>query len=434
MYSSSRRDFLKYTGTLSGAALLTPESIYANDIAKHLNAAQNKAIAQIWQSEKMRADVTLALGSKYDNDLLKSLGSWSHSNRKAVLNEIIKLYRVDLSKLEDTTLLYSTEQILSMQSGEFASTPLQNRYDSLVKEGSKSITDGLKVIVKLSVEAIDEALRYKAIFNTQAKVKENITYLADNGMNHYWALDAELINKGVVTGCCAVGAKYCKNAKEYPRAFGLDHINSSKPISNEMRHALAHMWSEEKMAHDAFEVVYSVYPHLRLFYNIGHWSETQHKTAVEELIAFYNIDVTDYTQTSKHYDKTKLDAMGPGDYAIEDFESRYQNVLLPYAVQSDIKALQLGCMVEVQDIRDLTGFLQQNDGNKYIEQTFKYLIAGSQSHYWAYHYALIERGITNGCCSAGQDYCKSAAEYPSGNGNQELAWLWWHRDKKNIIC
>jgi hypothetical protein len=187
------------------------------------------------------------------------------------------------------------------------------------------------------------------------------------------------------------------------------------------------MWSEEKMAHDAFEVVYAVYPHLRLFYNIGHWSETQHKTAVEELIAFYNIDITDYGNADKHYDKSKLDKLGPSQYVIVDFEDRYNNVLLPYAVKGDIEALKLGCMVEVQDIRDLEGFFLQNS-NPYIEQTFRYLIAGSQSHYWAYHYALVERGITNGCCSAGADYCKSHTEYPSGSGNRELAWLWWHRE------
>jgi hypothetical protein len=90
-------------------------------------------------------------------------------------------------------------------------------------------------------------------------------------------------------------------------------------------------------------------------------------------------------------------------------------------------------MVEVQDIRDLTGFLGQNTGssyNQYIDRTFKYLIAGSQSHYWAYHYALIERGVANGCCSVGADYCKTPQEFPSGSGDKLLAKLWDRKDHR----
>ncbi len=225
-------------------------------------------------------------------------------------------------------------------------------------------------------------------------------------------------------GCCKAGNGYCKTPAEYPIAYGIDHIDKDLTLTDSQRHALAHMWSEEKMAHDAFEAVYGLYPHLRLFYNIGHWSEVQHMTAVEELVALYNIDVNDYSNKDAHYKPTELRAMGAGDYAISDFETRYKDTLIPYAKQGDIQALKIGCMVEVQDIRDLTGFLGQVDGNKYLEKTFKYLVAGSQSHYWAYHYALIQNGVANGCCSVGADYCKTPEEFPSGSGDGLLAALW----------
>jgi hypothetical protein len=265
---------------------------------------------------------------------------------------------------------------------------------------------------------------YLDTFSPTDKATENLTYLLDGATGHYWALDRELIKIGVVKGACEAGDEFCKTPNNYPIAYGRDHLTNPKPLTNEQRHALAHMWSEEKMAHDAFETVYVVYPHLRLFYNIGHWSEVQHMTAVEELVALYNIDVNDYSNPQKHYEPEKLRKMGPGDYAIEDFETRYNETLLPYAVQGDIYALKLGCMVEVQDIRDLTQFLKQNNGNPYIERTFNYLVAGSQSHYWAYHYALIERGIKGGCCSVGEDYCKDASEFPAGSGKPDLAMLW----------
>ena len=422
----TRRDFLKLA-TATGAMAMAPSMMYGDSYAV-LKASQKKAIAQLWQIEKMRDDVAKELGNHHNIEVLKTMGSFSSTNRKAVLNEVAKLYNIDLAYTEDATLLYTTKQIAEMPSGTFASTALQNRYDSLVNTGSSSKKDALLVMVKLTVDEISATQRYLSMFVPSDKVTQNFTYIIDGAMGHYWALDRELIKMGVVKGCCEAGQTYCKTPMEYAVAYGRDHLSDPAPLSNEQRHAIAHMWSEEKMAHDAFEIVYSVYPHLRLFYNIGHWSETQHLSAVEELVALYNIDVNDYTNTAKHYNPTQLRGMVAGEYAINDFETRFSNVLIPYALQGDIQSLKLGCMVEVQDIWDLTGFVQQNHNNPYIKRTFEYLIAGSQSHYWAYHYALIERGIAGGCCSAGGDYCKDASEYPSGSGQRELARLWNRRD------
>jgi len=426
----TRRDFLKLA-TASSLMAFAPELLLAGEL-NLLSSSAKKAIAQVWQMEKMRDDVAKALGETLDIALLKTIGNWSATNRKAVLNEVVKLYGIDLAYTEDGKLPLTTEQISELGAGEFASSALKNKYDDYVNSGSKSPKDALLVMVKLTVDEITKIKEAQKLFSPTDKVAENFTYLADGAMGHYWALDRELIKMGVVKGSCEAGDKYCKSPIEYPITYGRDHISDPKPLNSEQRHALAHMWSEEKMARDAFETVYSVYPHLRLFYNIGHWSEVQHMSAVEELVALYNIDVNDYDNENSHYQPSKLREMGPGDYAIEDFETRYQNVLLPYAVQSDIAALQLGCMVEVQDIRDLNGFLKQNFQNPYIERTFKYLIAGSQSHYWAYHYALIARGVSNGCCSAGGDYCKDASEYPSGSHKEELAML-WNRSNSGIL-
>jgi hypothetical protein len=421
----TRRDFLKLA-TASGVMAMAPGLLYGDNYSI-LNASQKKAIAQLWQIEKMRDDIAKKLGEDLNVETLKTIGTWSASNRKSVLNELVKLYNIDLSYTEDATLLYTTTQIAQMTSGTFASTALQNKYDTLLAGGMASKKDALLTMVKLTVDEISATQRYLDLFSPSDKIAQNLTYVIDGAMGHYWALDRELIKIGVLKGCCEAGKQYCKTPMEYAVAYGRDHLSDPEPLSNEQRHAIAHMWSEEKMAHDAFEIVYSVYPHLRLFYNIGHWSETQHLSAVEELVALYNIDVNDYSNTEKHYDPAALRNMAAGDYAISDFETRFNNVLIPYALKGDIQALQLGCMVEVQDIWDLTGFVEQNT-NPYIKRTFDYLIAGSQSHYWAYHYALIEKGISGGCCSAGGDYCKDASEYPAGSGQRELASLWNRKD------
>jgi len=430
---TNRRNFLKVATALSGAMLMPPKLLAQEGVSNGLSASAESAIAELWQFEKLRGDLAALFAKTFpQSDLLEQLGHFASTNRRAVYNELVKLYQIDLSTLPDATLLYTNEQIIAMKAGTFASTKLQNRYDTYKNEGMSSLEDAYNVLVKIAVDTITAIQQYQnEHFNANAKIGDNLSYLADGSMGHYWALDRELKKMGVSQGCCALGKAYCKTPNEYPVSLGTSHSDAPK-LTDEQRHALAHMWSEEKMAHDAFEVVYAVYPHLRLFYNIGHWSEVQHMTAVEELIAFYNFDVLEYQNQSGTYDAAKLRKMDKGKYAISDFEDRYNNTLLPYAVKGDMYALKLGCMVEVQDIWDLEGFLGQNTGdsfNQYIDQTFRYLIAGSQSHYWAYHYALVERGEKQGCCCLGEDYCKTPKEYPSGSGDRVLAKLWNRNDQ-----
>ncbi len=421
----TRRDFIKMAGALSGALMMGADTLYSATVTG-LSGDMKRAFASLWQLEKQKSDLAAALSEPFaDLEILRTIGHWAAKNRRAVLSEVIKLYAIDLADTADGRLLYTTEQIEAMAAGTFPSSALQQQYDTLKQQALVSRKEALLTLVRMTVDIQTHLQSMLEGIAPSLKATQNLTYLFDGGAGHYWALDQALIRMGVAAGACEAGSRYCRTAEEYPIAYGRDHLSTPQPLSSEMRHALAWMWSEEKMAHDAFETVYTVYPHLRLFYNIGHWSETQHLSAVEELVALYNIDVNDYANDQKHYDRSVLRSMGPGDYAIEDFEDRYNNTLLPYAVQSDIAALKLGCMVEVQDIRDLTQFLNTNKGeNPYIERTFDYLIAGSQSHYWAYHYALKAQGVEEGCCSAGRDYCKDASEYPSGSGQVELAMLW----------
>ena len=426
----TRREFLKIASAVSGGLLLGSEMLFANN-GSILTTQQQKLLSDIWHNERLRASLALAFSQTYQNDLLTTMGKESASNRRAVIDEIVNLFNVDLSLTTSGTLLYTTEQLKAMALGTFPSTAMTNKYNQLKNEGSTE-SNALLTLAKVGVDAIDAMQSALGSFGSYNKIKENLNYLIDSSMGHYWAINQKLIQMGVTQGCCSAGSNYCKTPAEYPIAYGTDHIDSDLTLTNEQRHALAHMWSEEKMAHDAYEVVYSLYPHLRLFYNIGHWSEVQHMSAVEELVALYNIDVNDYSNTNAHYNEQALRAMGAGDYAISDFEDRYNDTILPYAQQSDISALKIGCMVEVQDIWDLSGFLDQVGGNTYLENTFKHLIAGSQSHYWAFHYALIQRGVTNGCCSVGSDYCKTHSEYPSGSGDDLLASLWNRR--RGEIC
>ena len=420
-------------GMISGGAMLGSTPLFAAG-GSVLSTSLQEMLSDIWHRERLRASLAQAFSANFHgNDLLATMGDQSASNRRAVIDEVVNLFKVDLSLTTNGKLLYTTEQLKAMKLGNFPSTAMSDEYNHLKSQGMSSEKDALLTLTKVAVDGINKMQSSLSFFGSHKKIQENLTYLIDGSMGHYWAINQKLISMGTADGCCAAGSNYCKTPKEYPVAYGIDHIDSDLTLTSEQRHALAHMWSEEKMAHDAYEAVYGLYPYLRLFYNIGHWSEVQHMHAVEELVSLYNIDVNDYSNADAHYKPQVLRAMKAGDYAISDFKNRYNNTLIPIAQQSDIEALKIGCITEVQDIRDLTGFLGQVGNNPYLEKTFKYLIAGSQSHYWAFHYALIQRGVTNGCCSAGNDYCKTADEYPSGSGDKLLAALWNQTDSRIIV-
>jgi hypothetical protein len=79
-------------------------------------------------------------------------------------------------------------------------------------------------------------------------------------------------------------------------------------------------------------------------------------------------------------------------------------------------------MVEVTDITDLDGDIQTAEGADDLVAVFENLRSGSYMHYWAFDNALKAQGVSDGCCSLGDTYCKTAQEYPQqeqGKGAQK---------------
>ena len=196
----------------------------------------------------------------------------------------------------------------------------------------------------------------------------------------------------------------------------IDTINSTAAgeLSEEQKSALAFMWNEEKLAKDIYLALYKLYPNQTL-YNIPTKSEATHQNMVQELLKKYDLNIF-ADDFSGGYDANALASVAEGEFIIEDIKTLYDN-LYSIGKNSEIDALKVGCMVEVTDINDLNERLEIANGNDDMTSVFTNLRDGSYNHYWAFDSALKTLGVSEGCCAAGDEYCKTADEYPNEHGS-----------------
>jgi len=202
-----------------------------------------------------------------------------------------------------------------------------------------------------------------------------------------------------------------------------DSINTVKyDLDDATKNTLAYMGNEERLAYDVYNKLYSYYPDLMQLKNIPTNSEIQHIASVKALVTKYNIDgsalsVTD-VNTSTLSPEADVNSVA-GVYDIQKIQDLYDE-LIAKGVQSQQDALQVGCMVEVVDVTDLDEdiAIAQASNAQDVVDVFNFLRDGSYSHYWSFDQGLKNLGVENGCCSLGDPYCKTEAEYPNVENGQ----------------
>jgi len=190
-----------------------------------------------------------------------------------------------------------------------------------------------------------------------------------------------------------------------------DAINSNKSeLTQDLKDSITYMFSEEKLAREVYLNVYAQQP-VKQLYNIATKSEVKHEKAVNDLAVKYDLNITLYPDTDTPYDATSLESYGSGKYPVVAIQELY-DMLYDKGIQSEKDALEVGCMVEVTDIDDLDKYIDQATTSKASDvlDVFDFLRKGSYKHYWAFDKGLKNKGISDGCCSVGTDYCHP--EYP----------------------
>jgi len=195
-------------------------------------------------------------------------------------------------------------------------------------------------------------------------------------------------------------------------------LTPNSTLTQEAKNTLSYMGNEERLAHDLYLELYNYHQDkgtdIRLLSTLATTSETTHIQVVQALTKKYITNADEFTNTdlkeSNHAD-IGAEYMKMGVYDISDIQ-KLHNTLIETGKESKEAALKVGCMVEVTDIDDLTKSIEiAKDSNATdIVEAFTFLKRGSYFHYWAFDKNLKERGVENGCCSAGDKYCHD--EYP----------------------
>ncbi|HRW74348.1 MAG: DUF2202 domain-containing protein [Saprospiraceae bacterium] len=157
-----------------------------------------------------------------------------------------------------------------------------------------------------------------------------------------------------------------------------DELNAipDQPLSGDEAASLLFMREEEKLAHDLYAKLYTIWP-VQAFSHIAA-SELTHTEAVLLLIQKYNLD-------------DPSEGNGPGEFTDPTLETLY-NDLLNQGMASEIDALKVGALVEEVDIQDLQTALVKID-NQDIIWVYENLMKGSRNHLRAFVKNLKMRGI-----------------------------------------
>lgn len=200
-----------------------------------------------------------------------------------------------------------------------------------------------------------------------------------------------------------------------------DSLTSVKyTLTEEVKNELAYMGNEERLAFDVYNKLYESFPSLKQLEIIPKNSEIKHIEAVRALIAKYEIDGRTLSVVDAENELLTPDAKVEdvaGIYDIQAIQDLY-DMLIAQGEQSEVDALQVGCIIEVVDINDLDKFLQntiETTQAQDVIEVFEFLREGSYSHYWAFDEGLKNLSITDGCCSLGDEYCKTEEEYPKAD-------------------
>ena len=186
---------------------------------------------------------------------------------------------------------------------------------------------------------------------------------------------------------------------------------AASDLNTTQKATLAYMWDEERLARDLYLSLNALTPSTTL-YNIATNAESKHVESVEMLVEKYDLNLLNADNNyTGGYSETDLDALNDREFIVPELTTLYATLYAEGSL-SQQAALEVGCKVEVTDINDLDRDILLAGDAQDISLVFENLRAGSYAHYWAFDKALKNMGVSTGCCSLGDEFCKTEGEYP----------------------
>ena len=183
----------------------------------------------------------------------------------------------------------------------------------------------------------------------------------------------------VLTACGGGGGDVAVVAPEASSAVSAAAVTTTPvtSLSPEEIAALKFMREEEKLAHDVYVALYSLWG-VNVFYQIS-LSETTHTEAILALLTKYGI--TDPAATT-----------APGVFEDPALQTLY-NTLMTMGQASLIEALKVGALIEETDIHDIHEKREITDEAD-ILTVYTSLLCGSGNHLRAFNDNLLKQGVT----------------------------------------
>lgn len=153
--------------------------------------------------------------------------------------------------------------------------------------------------------------------------------------------------------------------------------STATSLSVEEIAALKFMREEEKLAHDVYAALYSVWG-ANVFDQIS-LSETTHTEAILALLTKYGID--DPAATT-----------APGEFEDPELQTLY-NTLMTMGQVNLIEGLKVGALIEETDIHDIHEKMEITDAAD-ILNVYASLLCGSGNHLRAFNENLLKQGVT----------------------------------------
>lgn len=141
--------------------------------------------------------------------------------------------------------------------------------------------------------------------------------------------------------------------------------------------SLKFMREEEKLAHDVYVALYSLWG-ANVFYQIS-LSETTHTEAILKLLTKYAID-------------DPAASTAPGEFVDPALQTLY-NTLMAMGQVNLIEGLKVGALIEETDIHDINEKMAITDEAD-ILNVYTSLLCGSRNHLRAFNENLLKQGVT----------------------------------------
>jgi hypothetical protein len=189
--------------------------------ASTLSQELTNTLSYMGNEERLAYDVYNYLYSLFGTTVFTNIANNSEYKHISAVQLLVRKYNLDdtvaFTNVDLPALGYKDASIESMQSGTYDISTIQQLYDELTSQGSRSEIDALNVGCIIEVVDINDLNAYLQIAQNEnaSDVVTVFNFLRSGSYNHYWAFDQALKDKGVSNGCCSIGTAYCH--PEYPK-------------------------------------------------------------------------------------------------------------------------------------------------------------------------------------------------------------------------